>query len=462
MARTIKGDSPIFLHTSTDTVWSGLYQMAPTFTYDEINSDQSQVTNDGLRNVGNVAADLVCDLWENYSEWTSGFSDPTGIGRINNALFTRLCKPRGKEPSQPQLVPFTGGQCTKLYNCSYKITREPTGLVNQGTAFNVPGPIKGIQTAAGGSANNIKIVVQGTPTLQNPLGSVTIVEGPKSDLIPFTINSFSAVPVSGPDNCGDPPAQYPPKLPPPSAVRKPVNVNIGAGVVIPVVATFAPILFRPNVEINPQVQVDVGPFNVTFDAGGVTIAPNFNFTGGDKVLPPASSYPTTSIDIKNQNNTTEACDLTPVNMRLDFIEDKIDAIDDTLDDIKECACPVGYEVTTVAGGSGNSGVLSLPLRTIQVRLNLTDIPDNPKVIQSSGAEAPLQYFCGYYSFGDGSGLGSRQAINTAQSVFEVPTWATSFSWSLYTGYSASVSFVTLTPEKAGAELAARQLKMPPA
>lgn len=435
--------------------------MAPTFTYDEINSDQSQVTADGLRNVGNVAADFVCDLWSDYAEWTSGFADPTGIGRINNALFSRLCTPRGKQPAGPPMVAFTGGQCDKLYHVTYSLKYGPNDLVTNGTIFNVQGPVRGVATKPGTSENSVRIGILGSPSINNVEGFWNITIGLRSNVLPYEVTTFTVVPASGSDTCGDPLPSYPPKTPPGNQVQKPVNVNIGAGVVIPVVATFAPIFFRPEVEINPQFQVDVGPFNVTFDAGGVTIAPNFQFGGDGKTLPPPSSYPINNVDIKNQNNTTTACDLSPVTTRLDNLSGKVDAIDAQLDDIEECTCPVGYQVSVVGGGSGNSGVIPLPSRTVQVKLNLTKIPANPKAIQSGGENAPLQYFCGYFSFGDGVGLGARTAINTAQSVFEVPTWASSFSWSLYTGYEASVSLVTLVPDKPNAQLATRQLKMPP-
>ena len=435
--------------------------MAPTFGYDELNSDQSQVTNDGLRNVGNAAADMVCGLWQNYTEWTSGFADPTGIGRINNALLSRLCKPRGKEPVAPPSLQFTGGQCAKAYSVAVNMNYGSIGNVVNTTIFNVIGPIKGI--APGGSPPDGQIIIgiQAAPTVLRPDGFYPLVQGTKDNLLPYTVNSFVPTPQSGVDDCGNPPVSYPPKTPPASEVNKNQNLNIGVGVVVPVNVVFAPVKVDASVAINPQFQVDVGPFNVTFDAGGVTIAPNFQFGEGGKTLPPPASYPSPNPPVKTPNNTTQACDLTPVTTRLDSITGQLNGIDVQLDDIQDCTCPVGYNVSTIASSTANSGVVSLPTNTIQVRLALVNIPDNPKVIQNGGAGAPLQYFCGYYSFGDGTGLGARTAINTAQSVFEVPLWATSFSWSLYEGYTGAVSFVTLVPDKAGAQLASRQLKLAP-
>jgi hypothetical protein len=435
--------------------------MSPTFTYDEINSDQSQVTDDGIRNVANVAADLACDLWKNYSDYTSSLPDPTGIGKFNNALYSRLCAPRGKTPVASPSLQFVGGQCAKYYNVTVSLKYGPIPNTLSTTVFNVLGPIKGIVTSGSNIAGNIRVGIGGGVDINHLDGFWSLLDGTKTNVLPYELVTFSVAPVSGPDNCGNQEPSYPVKSPPPTATKKNVNVNIGAGVVVPVVAVFAPVLFKPEVEINPQFQVDVGPFNVTFDAGGVTVAPNFEFSGGDKSVPPTTSDPNNPSVTKTPNNTVEECDLTPVTTRLDIIDDKVDALEPILDDIKDCSCPVGYEVSSVGGGSGNSGVVALPSRTIQVRLSLTDIPDNPKTIQNGGSDAPLQYFCGYYSFGDGSGLGARTAINVAQSVFEVPVWASSFSWSLYDGYSASVTFVTLVPEKAGAELASRQLKLAP-
>lgn len=434
--------------------------MAPSYTYNDLESDQGTNTSDGLRNVANTAANFACDLWQNYAQATTGFGDPTGIGSALNGLYSRLCSPRGKTPSQPPTNPFNGGQCA---NASYRVTTRTTRP--DGTDFTtlwpaLTGPIKGVQIRQTPSGSWQYGVVSTSP---NPLGGEVmnseVSSNLRSGLDNYKVEILSIVRNGGlPDNCGDPPPTYPPVPIPTNEQTKNVTVNVGAGAIIAVPITFVPVKVDANVAINPQIQVDVGPFNVTFDAGGVSITPNFNFN--TDTTTPTGNNGNNNLPSKPQNNANAECDLTPVLNQLSNINSKLNGIDEDLEDIKDCSCPVNYTTSNVNIGNGDGGVVPLPSNSIQVRLNLINIPANGKIQKGSGS-APTQYFCGYYAFGDGSGLGERHPINTASSTFEVPVWASSFCWNLYIGYTASVSAVVLIPDKPNAELASRQLKLKP-
>lgn len=434
--------------------------MAPTFTYDELAANISTGTEDGMRNVVNTAADFVCDLWQNYSEFSSGFGDPTGVGKFNNALFSRLCEPRDKRPPNPPFAQFTGGQCAKAYRLTGTYRYGPNAQTSSFIFNNAVGPIKGLKVVPTATPRRSKYGIAFTPSINWPDGFAPFIEGGDDSVRPVELLSLIATPLVGTDDCGDPPPTYPPKAPGPNDVKKNVNVNVGAGVVVFAPVTLIPTRFDIDAEINPQINVSVGPFNVTFDAGGITVSPNFNFGNQPKTLPSADESPGDVLPPQPPRKGTDCpdvkvdpTDLTPVITRLE-------ALQELVEDIEECACPVGYTRAVSGAGFGNSGEIVLPKNTIEVLLSLVDVPDNAKT-QSGGDNAPLQYFCGYYAFGDGSAYGSRQPINTANSMFEVPVWATSFYWSLYTAYTANVSIVTLTPEKDGAELVVRQMKMPP-
>ena len=435
--------------------------MAPTFTFESLASDLGTNTADGLRNVANTAANFACSAWRDYAGATAGWDDPTGIGAFNNAVFSRLCGPRPrKQPPNPGN--WTGGQCEFNYNVTVAETNYE-GVTTNITYFNIPGPIQGMITrVTSPPALRYDIVAPnftGPPAGFYQVGSVNENDQGQYKRVIVSVARSGG----GPDNCGNRDSPFP-IVPIPPTVTAPttnVNVAVGAGAIINVPIVYAPVTFQANASFNPQIQVNVGPFNVTFDSGGVTVSPSFNIGPGGSQNPSAPNLPTGSPSPVPSKPGTQACDNTSVKNEIDIVNNNVDSLKPKLDDIKDCSCPVKYSTSVVSGGSGNSGVISLPSRTIQVRLALTNIPYNPKTIQSGGANAPLQYFCGYYSFGDGVSLGARTAINVAQSVFEVPLWATSFSWSLYTGYEASVSLVTLVPEKAGAELASRQLKLAP-
>lgn len=435
--------------------------MAPTFTYGELESDLATNTSDGLRNVANAAANFACDAWQNYSEYSSGFSDPTGIGKFNNALYSKLCAPRGKQPASPPQSLFVGGQCVKEYNVVYQLRYGPNNLITQGTVTRAVGPIKGFTVNPTATAERYRYGISFTPSVNHPDGFSFALEGNNNDVKPVEMISLVATPTDGSaDNCGNPPPSYPPKTPPSNVTNNTQNVNIGAGVVIAAPITLIPVKVDADVEINPQIQVGVGPFNVTFDAGGVTVSPSFEFGTGGKTTPNPNWSPTGTPTPQSQKLECKPTDLAPVISRLTSIEGKVDAQAATLDDIKDCSCPVGYTTNVLSIGNGNSGVAALPTNAIQVRLNLESIPNNAK-IQSGGDNAPIMYFCGYYRFGDGTGLSARTAISSEQSTIEVPLWATSFSWSLYEGYDCNVSCVTLVPEKEGAQLISRQMRVAP-
>lgn len=434
--------------------------MAPTFTYGELNQDLGTNTDNGLRNVANAAGNFVCDLYQNYAQATTGFGDPTGIGSALNAVYSSLCSPRGKLPSQPPTNPFNGGQCA---GASYRVTTRTTKP--DGTDFttvwpSLVGPIKGVQIKQTPSGSWQYGVVSTSP---NPLGGDVMnpevsgnqrqaLDGYKVEILSISRNGGL------PDNCGDPAPTYPPIPIPTTEQNNNINVNVGAGAIINVPISYKPVTVNAGVSVNPQIQVDVGPFNVTFDSGGVSIEPNFNFN--TDTTTPTGNNGNNGFPTNPQKEGNAPCDLSPILTRLSTIESKLNTIDLQLDDIEECTCPVAYTQLEVALGSGTGSVVSLPSNAIQVRLNLTSIPANAKTQKGSGT-APQQLFCGYYAWGDGVGLSERVPINTAVSSFEVPVWASSFCWNLYLGYSASVSCITLVPEKNNAELAVRQMKMKP-
>lgn len=434
--------------------------MGYTFTLSELASDLGTSTGDGLRNIANTAANFVCDAYENYANATTNFNDPTGIGKFNNALFSSLCSPRGKEPDPPT-VPFTGGQCSFNYNVSYSYT-DPVNGNGSGTIFNVPGPITGIKRIQ--DSDVIYSIGAGcTAGPGFPGGVARFFSGQQvvANRRRYTITSVVRS-GGGPDTCGDPAPQFPDApLPPTAVTNNTTNVNIGAGVIIPVGIAYAPVDLDVDINAAANIQVDVGPFNVSFDLGGVNIRPNFNINVGPPSTPSPGNRPPSSPSPKPIDKDNAPCyetnppvDLTPV---LDAIAD----VQETVDDVKECSCPVGYDTQVTSLGGGRAGVAALPSNCIAVRLTLTEIPSNAKV-QNSDTGHPDFFFCGYYDFGDGSALSARTPLSVESSYLEKPLWATSFGWSLYNGYNCTVTALSLVPEKPGAQLASVQMKVAPA
>ncbi len=431
-----------------------------TFSFSDLASDLGTATADGLKNVANTAANFACSAWEGYAGATTGFPDPTGIGAFNNALMSRLCTPRGKKPPVPPQQLFTGGQCKgKLYTVSGTYKYQTGGSDPRPfTLYHVPGPISGLKTAKSGDAT-IYGVGCGVDTA-HPQGVAGVVAGSPSEIDPLDLRINSVTPESGTDDCGNPPPSYPPVTPPQNVTNNTTNINIGGGAIINVPISIVPVNFDVGVQVNPQLQVNVGPFNVTFDAGGVSVTPVIPPGSDNTTMPPPALNPSNPTTPAAPKEGTSTCDLSSVNAQLTAIKTTIDQTKTIVTDVKDCACPVRYSTSYVQIGNGNSGVAALPSNCIQVRLQLSKIPKNAK-IQDGGANASTFYFCGYYAFGDGAGESSRSPLSVQNSTLAVPLFATSFRWTLYQGYDCTVVAVTLVPEKSGSQLATVQMKKAP-
>lgn len=432
--------------------------MPSTFSLQDLASNTGTNTADGLRNIANTAANFVCDAYQNYAAATTGFPDPTGIGALNNALYSSLCSPRGKTPTAPA-QPFTGGQCATRYNVSYSYTDPDTGP-GSGTLFQLLGPIGGITRYSSGSQIGVGVICQPESSRPQGIGFFVLTSRP-NDLSKrnYTITGVSRVDGMA-DNCGNPNPTYPDKgLPVTNITNNNTTVNVGAGASITVPIFFTPVVVNANAYINAQVQVNLGPFNVTFDLGGVTIAPTFNAPSGGSQTP-SSPYLPPSVTTNNYNNTNSPPSVTCPPVDFTTVYSKLDAIKTELDDVKDCSCPVTNSVATVSLGSGVDGYVSLPSNCIQVSISIGAKPANAKTQKSNGSE-PTVYFCGYIYWGDGTGRSERHPISFLQSVFYPPLWATAFGWNLYLGYSGTVTATKLVPSKSGAQFSGVQLKNAP-
>lgn len=430
------------------------------FTYAELNADPGTGTADGLRNVANAAANFACSLYQNYAAAASGFPDPTGIGAFNNALYSRLCSGRPGYSAPTASPQFSGGQCPKLYTVTTVFNYQGSGGNKTSVKYNVPGPIKGVQAGASTSANRVAYGVYYTSSGGSDPGHYDLISGASySDINPFNVVSFTVTPNDGVDNCGSPAPTFPVVNPPTTSITNNTTVNVGAGVTINAPISIVPVFNTANVNVNAQVQVKVGPFNVTFSAGGVNINPSFQFGPGGNQSPSAPALPPSSPSPTSPTTQCPDVNLSPVLTDTALIKSSLSTIKTELDDVKDCACPVTSTASTVSLGSGVDGYTPLPSNCIKVSLDIGTSPVNAKTQKSNGSE-PTTYFCGYIYWGDGTGRTERHAVSFLQSVFYPPVWATAFGWNLYLGYSGSVTATKLVPSKSGAEFAGVQLKNP--
>lgn len=397
-------------------------------TFPELNSDLGTATADGLRNVANVAANFACELYRNSPAAAIGI-DPTGLGAFNNGMWSRLCAPRGAPPLPPS-PPFAGGQCPELYDLNLSVTfgnADGTPGPTDTRAFtNIPGPLAGwVFRRPPGTVigTEVAFVYNGG---ELSFGTQALGEG-----VPI-VSVNSIVPVDGTDTCGNPPPAFPPVVPDPGDLSVDVNVDFG-GLTIPVTVEFQPIV---NLNINafiPLISVNVGPINVTFSPGGVTFAPNFDLDINIVTSPAIDTRP--SPPVPRLPPAADDCpdvDLTPV-------LDRLDDVDDQLDRIEECACEPEKEIRIDTFGPANNLNVTIPEGEIlSVVLNAVSVGGRVRGQYGGGAAPDVEYL-GWGAFGVGGSGGDRKPIHYLGTRLFAPPGATSFSYTLIDGSTASLA-----------------------
>jgi hypothetical protein len=236
--------------------------------------------------------------------------------------------------------------------------------------------------------------------------------------------------------------------PPPEAQRQPVPVQISptTNIIIPVT------LVRPTVNIRPDIdiEVNVGPVNVKFDLGGVTIdlAPDINVnipinpTINLPPLPPSTPRPPQLPPSGGGSVCPDPCP--PIDF--DPLFDRFDDVDGALKKIEDCACDPTYTFSEQIIYSGTGVAIALPAGTYRVRITLDQISSNAKVEFGEGT-SPDVYYCGWYSFSYGAIASSRQPLSYIANEFPTPDGATGVSFTVRKGYSATITALIRTQQE---------------
>lgn len=398
-------------------------------TFDQLNSEQGTDTGNALRNAANAAANLVCDLYENYPKGLiPSLGDPTGIGDFTQGLADSLCRPRGKVPPPPS-VPFNGGQCPNVtYAVTYTYSGE--GVPNGGGTVFLVGPI-GPPIVSQTSRDNLGPIFRGdistgngTFTAFSGLYASGFGEGPP----PFAVTNVTRT-GGFPDTCGDPKPVYPNPLPPPDAFDRPSPIG-PPGAVVNIPVTLIPTLIRPDISFRPEINVNVGPINVNFNLGGVDI--NLNPTPTTPPQIPSTDprpNPPSPVPPKSPQPGTAECDLDPV------IE--------LLEDIKDCACDTPKPILEQALGTTEGGCFTLPSGTVGVRVT-GNFSVRVKTQVGSGT-APDVRFAGWIAFGTANSPGQRIPLDFPSATFFNPPDATTVCISINYGGTATLTALYREP-----------------
>lgn len=389
-------------------------------------SDLGTNTADGLRNVANTAAEFACTLYQNNPAAAVGLADPTGVGAFSNALWSRLCSPRGQLPPAPTQPPITGGQCNTLYNVNASVTPcfpDGPGPTETRQLNGLQGPLSGFyqEVSADSDGRPVYTVFFGTAAGPVEWGIQGISCAPS-----WVINSLVRADGEA-DDCGNGSPWYQPA---------PVNVNLyednrtvnvgGPSITVPV--AIIPVLINNEFEFKPQINVRVGPIQVSFNLGGVNFnlfnQPTTNTTlppGPDpRPLPPAPLPP----------KVGPGCDITPVINKLVQLDKKYNP----LLDCDRCDSEYEYPITVYTSANSRT-VTGITPKLYRVAVDLDDIPENAK--HQPGGEADDVIYAGWFSWLTDGRHGERLPLHFASQVFNAPEGANGFAYTTYYGFTAT-------------------------
>lgn len=263
------------------------------------------------RDIRDAVLTNACQLWFDYPKWVV-LDNP--INAFTRGYLNSACSFVNLVPPAPQ-VPFTGGQCTTQYIVEATIENANTqggiacqairNLTTAGQVVNVPGPVKGLKEVQVGSSTILYAVgtaVNGSDVLRTigvpGVAQDTFIQpscgnyGASNSVayaLPGTAQITNIIRIDGqPDNCGDPPPEYPDITPTSQDLSTTIIINNNDGV-----ATTHNLVYNqiaPNYNFPMGFKLD--GINITLDIGGITIhgAPQITSptSNNDNIPPPGS------------------------------------------------------------------------------------------------------------------------------------------------------------------------------
>lgn len=411
-------------------------------TYPELEGEGGE----GLVPMARAAREGFCAIYRAAPGWllAENLPDPLAFG--SDALMRRICPPPLAPPPPEQ--PFGGGQCPVQYSMRITTNRNINGnivpeVVTRGCGFQGGNEIFGpvgrpfIDEATG----SVKVPCRSSGGVPREVGmsnsSAFPIENFRVDFLTRCDNQ--------PDNCG---VIYPryddPTPPPPDLLDFNVDIDIG-GVNVTVPFTFAPTLYRPDIDITPTVVVNVGGVDFNFNAGGVdvNIPIGTNPPPGGIVVPPGNDPRPNPPPPKDPNKppAPPEVDLSPVIDKLDTVIGLDELAINLLDRLQDCdrcrdkpLTDPDYEI--LFNPAEQSGIINLQPSARFIVLLLNQVPGNAKT--QAGGNAPKVYYAGWCAFAFNGNVGERSPIHYFSNCRSVPPGADAFTYTLPIGYTGSI------------------------
>jgi hypothetical protein len=441
----------------------GRFLSPADYTHDELNKTYPPGEEPVSRQIGGVAREFVCGLYETY---------PGGLLRMlgdsslalsgRQTLLDKMCRPINRLPPAPAQQ-FVGGQCPGFAHL-VRVNTTRLGVLSDNSvspsleqlSVDVFAPIydvklTGLNILTAG-ASSIK-AFQGITVYASAIDANgkpypyayarnKYVDSPNAGTGDIRDISVDANP-SDPMNCDAQKPKYPEKPIPLVSITNNVNITVAPTLTVSVPVTIIPTLIAPVFgSVRPEINVKVGDLVVNFAPDGVRItdpsptpiAPNLNYD--PRIVPPD----TINVDDSTQSSTP--VDLTPVLTVLATLKQEI--LDCCERDAPFMPPDAARLITTVLG-SGESGFFNLPPNTFRVGLVITDRPIKVKL--QEGFIAPNVLYAGWAWFGSGVGMSERMPVDSEQKMYSPPRYVSNaFGFTLYEGLTATITAYSTRPK----------------
>lgn len=394
-------------------------------TVSEVSENIGSGTADFLDNVANATRGFACNFWQSFPNYVVNGKNP--VSSLTRGFMNNLCADIGNPPAPTPV--FSGGQCAGIqYGILYQraIIQNGTFAGWTTTFQNSTGGLIGAIASIQLFAQNVPVPLehwsyngQGIdPTFNNAnrIYRLDVVDSTGTTKQVTLSTGASGIKFIGfyridgqPDNCGNPPANYPANDPSPQDFSSSITINNNDGLdlVIPITLITGDLHF-------PFI-IDVGGITVQIDMGGFYF--NYNNLGGDGNPVPLPDGQNDPLPVPDDSNGKKTTDYQP-------------SPDDDPDIIvvdKQPQDPKEEDVGT---------------KLKYVVVNVTSAPLNVKG-QWGGGAAPDVRYCGWFEWKFDNYYGVRQPIHWYSAIFVAPPGATGYAYTLYKGITGFASVYTL-------------------
>lgn len=403
----------------------------PQYSFPELDGLVPSSIPSFLKQYVDAARDAACGFYLANPANAIGREFNNPLTAVSDALYRQVC-PVPTRPSIPNpSAPVPGGQCQGV---RYVVTATLTA----GGETLDPSVTRGLGPVGG-------VVREVTPDGNSTLFGIKFADGTRQILNTTNNNNPTAVITNivredgGADTCGNGSPLLPggDGVPLPVLDRPPISLpSAPGGPLIPFVPRIIPIFpIAPGIYFQPEINVNLGPFNFNFDLGGLTVSAPININLPPQSSPPALP-PVNPPTVRAPSTDCPDCcdDVKAIKKRVDKIIIDGDVVESL------------YATYSVQDGFS----VELPNKPSRTELVITSFPTTKRSQSGSGVNDVL--WAGWIWWGYGAGrVGRRDPIDAQTKVYRFPPdwrWgglnAKQFRGTLYQGFKATLNVYQYT------------------